>query len=149
MIPLELIRIYSLKNLIFSPWIPNETGSLRSRSQILGVPVGPSLRKRRRRWLEEVEKWFCLFSNFIVSQGAHLAWLMSCDKKGLQQDRAKRCRLCLTRYGPNRPAADMEGNGEFNIWWFMKFFGEFFKIFENLMVDLTMNYCKSRSLWED
>ena len=22
----------------------------------------------------------------------------------------------ITRYGPNRPAADMEGNGDFDIW---------------------------------
>ena len=31
-----------------------------------------------------------------------------------------------TRFGPNRPAADMEGNGEFDFW---IIFGEFLNIF--------------------
>ena len=31
-----------------------------------------------------------------------------------------------TRFGPNRPAADMEGYGEFDFWVIYKEFGEFF-----------------------
>ena len=57
--------------------------------------------------------------------------------------------LIKTRFGPNRPAADMEGNGEFGFlviyedFWinfaivgeFVKIFGEFLKIFGEFFED--------------
>ena len=39
-----------------------------------------------------------------------------------------------TRFGPNRPAADMELNGEFDFWMILRIFGDiledFWRIFE-------------------
>ena len=48
---------------------------------------------------------------------------------------AQRLHECiLTRFGPNRPAADMEGNGEFHFWVIFRIFGDilddFWRIFE-------------------
>ena len=41
-----------------------------------------------------------------------------------------------TRFGPNRPAADIEGNGEFDFWViyeeYLRIFGEFVRIFGEL-----------------
>ena len=45
-----------------------------------------------------------------------------------------------TRFGPNRPAADMEGNGEFHFWVIFRIFGDilddFWRIFEEFWRNL-------------
>ena len=68
---------------------------------------------------------------------------ITCWKKDLKLDLLKiRIYLIVTRYGPNRPAADTEGNGEFEFWvifedfWrvfedFLRIFEEYWRIFED------------------
>ena len=49
-----------------------------------------------------------------------------------------------TRFGPKRVAADMEGNGEFDFWRFLRIFGEFlgdfWKFFEEFFEEFFEDF---------